>query len=168
MKFKKKKDQSVGASVFLRGWNKTLMGASFETKCRSETKRKAIQNLPNLGIHSRYSHLTVTLLWMLRKTYWKETDSSVFWETLPEPDKHRSRYSHEVSNVGVREKPEGAERVCNPIGRTTTSTNQTPHRSQGLSHKPGVRMSPAAYVPEEGRPSQASMRGEVLVLMKPQ
>jgi len=29
-------------------------------------------------------------------------------------------------NGGVREKTEGAEGVCNPIGRTTISTNQTP------------------------------------------
>jgi len=29
-------------------------------------------------------------------------------------------------NGGVREKIEGAERVCYPIGRTTISTNQTP------------------------------------------
>jgi hypothetical protein len=31
-----------------------------------------------------------------------------------------------VPNGGVRERAEGAERVCNPIGRTTISTNQTP------------------------------------------
>ena len=30
------------------------------------------------------------------------------------------------SNTGVRECTEGAEGVCNPIGRTTISTNQTP------------------------------------------
>jgi hypothetical protein len=31
-----------------------------------------------------------------------------------------------VPNGGVRESTEGAEGVCNPIGRTTISTNQTP------------------------------------------
>jgi hypothetical protein len=29
-------------------------------------------------------------------------------------------------NGGVRERTEGVEDVCNPIGRTTVSTNQTP------------------------------------------
>jgi hypothetical protein len=33
---------------------------------------------------------------------------------------------HEVSNGRVRERTEGAEGICNPIGRTTISTNQTP------------------------------------------
>jgi hypothetical protein len=28
----------------------------------------------------------------------------------------------------------GVEGVCNPIGRTTISTNQFPKNSQGLSH----------------------------------
>jgi len=34
----------------------------------------------------------------------------------------------------VKERTEGAEGVCNPIGRTTISTNQTPQSSQGLNH----------------------------------
>jgi hypothetical protein len=33
---------------------------------------------------------------------------------------------HRVPNEGVRIRPEGAEGVCNPKGRTTISTNQTP------------------------------------------
>jgi hypothetical protein len=33
---------------------------------------------------------------------------------------------HGVPNRGVREGTEGVEGVCNPIGRTTISTNQTP------------------------------------------
>jgi len=36
---------------------------------------------------------------------------------------------------GVRENNEGAEGVCNPIGRRI-STNQTPQCSQGLNHQP--------------------------------
>jgi hypothetical protein len=51
MKLKRKKDQSVGASV-LRKWNKILMGANMETNCRAETEGKAIQRLSHLGIHS--------------------------------------------------------------------------------------------------------------------
>jgi hypothetical protein len=34
-----------------------------------------------------------------------------------------------VPSGRVRERTEGAEDVCNPIGRTTLSTNQTPQRS---------------------------------------
>jgi hypothetical protein len=42
------------------------------------------------------------------------------------------RTDHTVPNEGVRERTEGAEGVCNPIGRTTISTNQS---SQGLNHQ---------------------------------
>ena len=66
MKLKKKEDQSVDASVFLRRGNKILTGANKETKCGSETEGKAIQRLPYLGIHPIYSHHTQTLLWMPR------------------------------------------------------------------------------------------------------
>ena len=40
-----------------------------------------------------------------------------------------------VPNRGVRERTEGVEGVCNPIGRTTISTNQFPKSSQGLNHQ---------------------------------
>jgi len=33
---------------------------------------------------------------------------------------------HRYPSGRVRERTEGAEGVCNPIGRTTISTNQTP------------------------------------------
>jgi len=36
----------------------------------------------------------------------------------------------------LREEAEGAVGVCSPIGRTTMSTNQTPHSSQGINHQP--------------------------------
>jgi hypothetical protein len=42
---------------------------------------------------------------------------------------------HIIPNRRVREGTEGVEGVCNPIGRTTISTNQTPQNSQGLSHQ---------------------------------
>jgi hypothetical protein len=42
---------------------------------------------------------------------------------------------HGVPNGGVREKIEGAEGVCNPIGRTI-STNQRYQSSQGLNQEP--------------------------------
>jgi hypothetical protein len=39
--------------------------------------------------------------------------------------------------LGVREKTEGVEKVCNPIGRTTISTNQTPPELPGT--KPSTK-----------------------------
>jgi hypothetical protein len=60
---------------------------------------------------------------------------------------------HRVPNGGVREKTEGAEGVCNPIGRAIISTNQIP---QGLNYQPKSTllmeqtMTPAAYVAEDG------------------
>jgi hypothetical protein len=66
MKFKKNKDQRLGALVLLRRGNKILTGANTETKCGAETEGKAIHRLLHLGIHPTYSHQTQTLLWMLR------------------------------------------------------------------------------------------------------
>jgi hypothetical protein len=66
MKLKKKEDQTVDASVFLRRGNKILMGGNMETKCGAETKGKAIQRLLYLVIHPIYIHQTQTLLWMSR------------------------------------------------------------------------------------------------------
>ena len=61
---------------------------------------------------------------------------------------------HGVLSEKVREKTEGAEGVCNPIGGTTISTNQTLLSFQGLNHHQRVHMErpmpPAAYVAEDG------------------
>jgi hypothetical protein len=65
MKLKKKKDQSVGASVLRKG-SKTLTGENKETKCGAETEGKTTQRLPHLGIHPIYRHQTQRLLWMSR------------------------------------------------------------------------------------------------------
>jgi hypothetical protein len=58
----KKEDQSMGASVLLRKWNKILTGVNMETKCRAETEGKAIKRLTHLEIHPIYSHQTQTPL----------------------------------------------------------------------------------------------------------
>jgi hypothetical protein len=65
MKLKKKEDQNVDASMLLRRENKIFTGGNMETKCGAETEGKAIQRLPNLGIHPIYSHQIRTLLWKL-------------------------------------------------------------------------------------------------------
>jgi hypothetical protein len=56
LKPKKKEEQSVGASVIFRRGNKIVTGGNTETKCGAQTKAKAIQRLPHLGIHPVYSH----------------------------------------------------------------------------------------------------------------
>jgi hypothetical protein len=44
--------------------------------------------------------------------------------------------------------------ACNPIGRTTISTNQNPQSSQGINHQQRVHMEqpmvPVIYVADEG------------------
>jgi hypothetical protein len=66
MKLKKKKDQSVDTTVYLRMGNKILLGGNLETKCGAEIEGKAIQRLPHLGLHLIYRHQTQTLLHMPR------------------------------------------------------------------------------------------------------
>jgi hypothetical protein len=82
---------------------------------------------------------------------------------------HGTEYG--VLNGGVREKTEEAKGVCNPIGRTTISTNQTPQSSQGLNHQAksthGV-MDGSSYVYSRGWPCWASMGGEALGPVKTQ
>jgi hypothetical protein len=58
---KKKEDQSMDTSVFLRRGNKVPMEGITETKCEAET---SIQRLLHLGIHPISNHQNQTLLWM--------------------------------------------------------------------------------------------------------
>jgi hypothetical protein len=72
---------------------------------------------------------------------------------------------HGILNGGVREKTEGDEGVCGPIGRTTISTNQTPHSSQAVNHQPrsthgGTHGS--SHICSKGWPCGASMGGQTL------
>jgi len=129
MKPKKKENQNVGASFLLRRENKIVMGGNTWTKSAAGIKEKVIQRLPHLSIHTISSHkiqsladakkglLTGTryacllrgsspaLLIQIRMV------AANHWTELGDP------------NGGLREKAEGAEAVCNTIGRTTTSTN---------------------------------------------
>ena len=58
---------------------------------------------------------------------------------------------HWDPNGGVRGKTEGAEGVCNPIGRTTILTNQSPPELSGAkTTNQKIHMAPATYVAEDG------------------
>jgi hypothetical protein len=56
MKVKKKEDQSVDNSIFLRRGNKIPMGGDTETNCGAEAEGKTIQRLSHLGIYHIYCH----------------------------------------------------------------------------------------------------------------
>ena len=56
MKLKKKKDQSVDTSIFLRRGNKIPLEGVTETKFGAETEGMTIQRLPHLGIHPINNH----------------------------------------------------------------------------------------------------------------
>ena len=110
VKFWKKEDQNVDASVLRRRGNKIFMGANTETKCRTKTKGKAIQRLPYLGIHPIYSHQTQTLLQMPRSASWQEPDIAVSWEVLLESDKYRGRCSQPTTELSTRSPMEEFEK----------------------------------------------------------
>jgi hypothetical protein len=72
---------------------------------------------------------------------------------------------HRVPNGGGRERIEGAEGVCSPIGGTTIWTNQYPKSSQGLNHQQksthrGTQES--ICICSRGWPCGISMRGETI------
>ena len=56
MKLKKKEDQSVDTSFFLRMGNKIPMEEVTDTKFGAEPKATTMQRLPHLGIHSINNH----------------------------------------------------------------------------------------------------------------
>jgi hypothetical protein len=64
---------------------------------------------------------------------------------------HGTEHSDPIG--GIRERTEGAEGVCNPIGGTI-STNQIPQISQGLNHQPknthGGTHGSGAFVADDG------------------
>jgi hypothetical protein len=112
-------------------------------------KERSSTACPPLGIHPIHSYHTQTLLWMPRSACWKEPDMAVSWEALPEPYKYRGRCSQAIIGRtsgspigGARERNEGIEGVCNPIGRTTISTNQT---LTPTSELPGTKPSTKEY-----------------------
>jgi hypothetical protein len=66
-KIKKREDQWVDTSFFLRMGNKIPMKGVTETKFGAKIKRWTIQSLPHPVIHPIISHQTQTLLHMPKK-----------------------------------------------------------------------------------------------------
>ena len=67
------------------------------------------------------------------------------------------------ANEEARERTEGAERVCNPTGKTKLSTNQPHHSSQGLKNQPMIshrKTHCPRYICSRGQHCLASMGGE--------
>ena len=64
MKLKKKEDQTVDTSVYLRRENKIPMEGDTKIRCEAESEGMTIQKLPHLGIHPINNHQTQTLLQM--------------------------------------------------------------------------------------------------------
>jgi hypothetical protein len=62
MKLKKKEDNYVATSVFLRRGNKIPIGGVTETRFGAESEGKVIQLLPHLGTHPIYSYQNQALL----------------------------------------------------------------------------------------------------------
>jgi hypothetical protein len=76
---------------------------------------------------------------------------------------------HRIPNEGARERTQGAEGVCSPIGGTTMWTSQYTQSSQGLNHQPksthGVTHG-SSCICNRGWPSRTSRGGEALCPMK--
>ena len=137
LKLKKKEDQSVDASVLPRRGNKTLTGANVETKCGAETEGKFSQRLPHLGIHPIYSRQTWTLLQMtevLADSSCLLRGSARAWQIQKWMLTVIHSTEHKVPSKDARERTQGVEGVCSPIGGKTIWTNQHPHSSLGLNH----------------------------------
>jgi len=64
VKLKKKEDQNVDTSVFLRRGNKMIMGGNTGTKSEAGTEEKVTLRLPHLGITPICSQQTQSLLLM--------------------------------------------------------------------------------------------------------
>jgi len=117
--------------TFLEGGTKILTGWNTETKCGVETEGKAIQSLPHLGDPSHIqtpnpdnivdANKCMTGAWyscLLR-------GSDRAWQIQRQMLAAKHWTENRVPIGEIRERTEGAKRVCNPK-RTTISTNQNP------------------------------------------
>ena len=101
--------------------DKIFTGANMQIKCRAETEGKAIQRLSRLDA---------------KKCLLKGTWYGCLLRGPARALQIQTCNECRVPNGGVRERTEGAEGLCNSMGRTTISTNQTSQSYQGLSHQP--------------------------------
>ena len=133
-----------GTHTHLKNINPELLLSKGNTGTKNgvKTEGKAIQRLLHLGIHPISSHQIQTLLLMPGSTCWQEPDAAISWEALTDPDQQMWMLTanhwteHRDPSGEVRGRNEGAEGVCNPIGRTTVSTNQMLQSSQVLNYEP--------------------------------
>jgi hypothetical protein len=116
--------------ICLRRGKQIPMEWVIEKKFRAKTEGTTIQRLSHLGIYPINNHQTQVLCQMPTGACWQEPDIASSWEVLPVPDKYRSGCSvihwreHRVPNEGARERTQGSERVCSPIGGISIWTNQ--------------------------------------------
>jgi hypothetical protein len=119
-----------------------------------------MQRLSHLGIYPINNYQNQILLWMPTRACWQEPDITVSWKALPSAwqiQKWMLTVIHWTEHrvpKGARERTQGAEGVCSPIGETTIWTNQYLQSSLGLNHQPkkihGGTHGLAAYVAEDG------------------
>jgi hypothetical protein len=132
----------VDALVLLRRENKILMVGNPETKW-GETEGKSNQRLPHQGIRPTQSPNLDTVVdakkclltgaWYSCLLKGSATACPIQMWMLIAIHGTEER----VINGWVKGNTEGAEGVCNSIGRTTISTNQIPAKSsQELNHQP--------------------------------
>jgi hypothetical protein len=91
------------------------------TKTGTESEGKAIQSLPNIGIHPICRHQSQTLLWMLGNAWWEEFVTAASQEALLESDKYRCGCSQVNTGLSagtpVEELRQGLSRAwwCTPL-----------------------------------------------------
>ena len=139
MKFNKKEDQSVGASVLLRSWTKYTQEQIGRWSVEQRLKKRPPRDCPT-WVFIPYTVANPDTIVNAKKCMLKGA-----WYGCPLRSPVRVLQiqrqmltanhwtEHEVRNRGVRERTEGVEGLCNPIGITTISTNP-PQRSQTLKH----------------------------------
>jgi hypothetical protein len=133
MKLKKKEDQSMDTSILLRRGNKISMEWVRETKCEAETEGMTIHRLYHLRIHPIKKTQNPDTIADANKSLltgaWYScllTGSASAWQIQKWMLTTIQWMEHRIPNEGARERTQGAEGVCSPIGGTTIWINQYP------------------------------------------
>jgi hypothetical protein len=152
MKLKKKEDQSVDTSLFLRLENKIPMEGVTETKFGAEKKGRTIQRLPHSGIHPIYNHQTQTLLHMPERFCCQDPDTAVSCEAMPMPGKYRSGCAK--SSIGWN------------MGPLMKELGKVPKELKGSELTSTPRAHVSSCICSRGWPGRPSMGEEALGLVK--